>query len=65
MSKYPIALALVRNPKTPIGVALPLVNRLTLKDLRFLAKDRNVSDIIRKTAFRLGEKRASIDHLRP
>ncbi|MEO8215480.1 MAG: hypothetical protein ABI718_00190 [Acidobacteriota bacterium] len=57
-SKYPIVLALVRNSKTPIGVALPLVNRLTLKDLRFLAKDRNVSDTIRKTAARVGELRA-------
>jgi hypothetical protein len=59
MSKYPVMLALVRNPRAPIGVVLPLVNRLTLKDLLLLSKDRNVSDVVRKTASRLSQQKES------
>ncbi|HUP44530.1 MAG TPA: hypothetical protein VM779_03360, partial [Thermoanaerobaculia bacterium] len=32
-SKYNIILALARNPKAPLGVVLPLINRLNLRDL--------------------------------
>jgi hypothetical protein len=48
MSKYPIVLALARNPKTPIGVVLPMINRLTLRDLKTLKDDRNVSETVRQ-----------------
>ncbi|MGH9458576.1 MAG: hypothetical protein ACRD2J_13165 [Thermoanaerobaculia bacterium] len=53
MQKYPIMSALVRNPKAPIGVVLPLVNRLTLKDLKSLSGDKGVSEAVRQTARRL------------
>jgi hypothetical protein len=49
-SKYNIAVALVRNPKAPIGVVLPLINRLTLRDLKNLKDDKGVSEVVRVTA---------------
>jgi hypothetical protein len=53
MQKYPIAHALVRNPKAPIGVVLPLINRLTLRDLKNLSGDRNVPEVVRTSARKL------------
>ncbi|HYM62081.1 MAG TPA: hypothetical protein VEZ11_14460 [Thermoanaerobaculia bacterium] len=50
MSKYSIVQALARNPKTPIGVVLPMINRLTLRDLKSLKDDRNVSETVRQIA---------------
>lgn len=58
MSKYPIVLALCRNPKAPVGVVLPLINRLTLRDLKGLKDDKNVSETVRSTARRLFQTRA-------
>jgi hypothetical protein len=52
MAKYPIVLALVRNPKGPIGVVLPLINRLTLRDLKALKDDKGVSEAVRSVARR-------------
>jgi hypothetical protein len=51
-SKYPIMLTLVRNPKAPIGVVLPFVSRLTLRDLKGLKDDKGVSQVVRETAKR-------------
>lgn len=53
MAKYNIMLILVKNPKAPVGVVLPLINRLTLKDLKNLSGDRGVSDTIRQASRRL------------
>ncbi|HEX8254098.1 MAG TPA: hypothetical protein VF846_13205 [Thermoanaerobaculia bacterium] len=47
MSKYNILLALCRNPKAPIGVVLPLINRLTLRDLKALKDDKGVQHVVR------------------
>lgn len=52
-SKYPVLLALVKNPKAPLGVVLPLINRLTLRDLKTLVMDKNVSEGVRVAARRL------------
>jgi hypothetical protein len=52
-SKYNVMLNLVRNPKAPIGVVLPLINRLTLRDLKSLGSDRGVSETVRASARRL------------
>ena len=52
-SKYPIAAALVKNPKTPIGVVLPLINRLTLRDLKQLKDDKGISEAVRVNARKL------------
>ena len=49
-SKYPIALALAKNPKAPLGVVLPLINRLTLRDLKSLKDDKGVAEAVRVNA---------------
>lgn len=51
--KYAIAKALVKNPKTPLDVATKLVPRMSVRDLRDLAKDRNIPDAIRQMSLRL------------
>jgi hypothetical protein len=53
ISKYNIVLTLLRNAKAPIGVVLPLINRLTLRDLKGLKDDRNVSEAVRVHARKL------------
>jgi hypothetical protein len=50
MSKYNVMLALLRNPKTPVGVVLPLINRLTLRDLKGLKDDKGVQHVVRDLA---------------
>ncbi len=56
-AKYPVALALLKNPKAPIGVVLPLINRLTLRDLKGLKDDRGVSEAVRSNAKKLYQMR--------
>ncbi len=51
--KYKVVFALVRNPRSPVGMAVRLVSRLSVRDLRNLARDRNVTDAVRSTAGRL------------
>ena len=56
-SKYPIAIALVKNPKAPVGVVLSLINRLTLRDLKGLKDDKGVSEAVRVNARKLFQAR--------
>lgn len=51
--KYPILRAVVANPRTPVGMAVRMVPRLSVRDLRALSKDRNASQAVRDTATRL------------
>lgn len=53
IQKYTIAKALVKNPKTPLHIATRLVPRMSVRDLRDLAKDRNIPDAIRQMSLRL------------
>jgi hypothetical protein len=50
MTKYSIVNNLVHNPKAPMGVVLTLINRLTLRDLKALKDDKNVSEAVRQLA---------------
>jgi hypothetical protein len=50
MAKYNILITLARNPKAPIGIVLPLINRLTLRDLKGLKDDKGVSEAVRTAA---------------
>jgi hypothetical protein len=50
MAKYNILVTLCRNPKTPVGVVLPFINRLTLRDLKGLKDDRGVQQVVREIA---------------
>ncbi|MBI4483688.1 MAG: hypothetical protein HY652_12465 [Acidobacteria bacterium] len=52
-SSYSISLNLVRNPKTPIGVSMRLIQRLTTKDLRLLQKDRSLQEILRRMSVKM------------
>lgn len=47
---YPTAAALVGNAKTRLGIAMGLVKRLNERDLKLVARDRNVSDGVRAAA---------------
>ena len=57
VKNYNVMLALVRNPKSPVAVAMNLMNRLNDRDLRQLSTNRNVAEILRVTA----RKRIVID----
>jgi hypothetical protein len=48
--KYTVVSNLVRNPRTPLAVALGLVSRLNPRDLKGVSIDRNVPEVIRKQA---------------
>ena len=50
VKRYAICSNLVRNPRTPVGISMGLVSRLTPRDLKHVANDRNVSEAVRKTA---------------
>jgi hypothetical protein len=58
MAKLPIVNALVHNPKAPVGVVLPLINRLTLRDLKSLKDDKGVSEVVRVMARKLYTQRS-------
>jgi hypothetical protein len=48
--RYTVINNLVRNPRTPIGIALSLVPRLNPRDVKGIAVDRNVPEPVRKQA---------------
>jgi hypothetical protein len=48
--RYVVVNNLVRNPRTPIGVALTFVPRLNPRDIKAVAVDRNVPEPVRKMA---------------
>ncbi|MEO8276760.1 MAG: hypothetical protein ABI639_11125 [Thermoanaerobaculia bacterium] len=53
VAKYKVCWALVRNPRIAVGVAVRLLPKLSVRDLRTLSRDRNVSDGVRSAAGRL------------
>lgn len=53
IGKYNIAKALLKNPKTQLAVALRLLPRMSVKDLRELAKDKNAQEGVRTMALRM------------
>ncbi|HXH39932.1 MAG TPA: hypothetical protein VNN08_14980 [Thermoanaerobaculia bacterium] len=57
-SKYNIVITLARNPKCPVGVVVPLINRLTLRDLKGLKDDKGVSETVRALARKLFAQRS-------
>jgi hypothetical protein len=48
--KYSVVSALVYNPKTPVGISLGFVNKLTDRDLGILEKSRGVPEGLRTAA---------------
>ena len=57
--KYIVVRNLCFNPKTPVGITLSLIPRLTKKDLKDLGREKNVPDPVRTTAQRLYLVRAA------
>lgn len=57
---YSIIHNLVRNSRAPIAVSLPLINRLLVRDVKALSKNKNIPDVIRKTAHRLVQIREQV-----
>ncbi len=55
---YALIQALVENPKTPVSRALSLVKQLHDRELKLLAKDRNVSPVIRALAQNLDQQKS-------
>lgn len=53
IGKYNIAKALIRNPKVNLSVAMKLLPRMSVKDLRELAKDKNAQEGVRSMALRM------------
>jgi hypothetical protein len=56
---YSVVSALARNAKTPIGVSLTLLPRLTERDIKLLATDRNIPEPVRLSARKLYSQKAS------
>ena len=48
--RYGVVSNLVRNPRTPLAVSIGMVSRLNPRDLKTIAVDRNVPEVIRKQA---------------
>lgn len=48
--RYSVLNNLVRNPRTPVGIALSMVPRLNPRDIKGIAVDRNVPEPVRKQA---------------
>jgi regulator of extracellular matrix RemA (YlzA/DUF370 family) len=55
--KYPIIHNLARNPRTPMATAVQILPRIRTKDLKAITLNRNVSEAVRRQAYRLSEMR--------
>lgn len=53
IGKYAIAKAVIKNPKADINVVMRLLGRMSVMDLRNLARDRNLADAVRAIAKRM------------
>lgn len=53
MKTYAVVRALINNPRAPIDIALPLLNRLNERDLKGVAMNRNVAEVVRGMATKM------------
>jgi hypothetical protein len=54
---YPIIHNLARNPRAPLATAIHILPRIRTKDLKSISLNRNVSEGVRRQAYRLSEMR--------
>ena len=54
---YSIIHNLARNPRTPMATAVQILTRIRSKDLKAISLNRNVSEAVRRQAYRLSEMR--------
>lgn len=55
---YTIIHNLARNPRTPIPTAMNVLMRIRTKDLHQLSQNRNISETVRRQAYRLAQTRS-------
>jgi hypothetical protein len=60
LQNFKIKLALIKNPKTPPTVSLKLLGHILEKDLRNIAKDKNVNPMVSRQALRELAKRGKV-----
>ncbi|HEX9303928.1 MAG TPA: hypothetical protein VGA31_05700 [Thermoanaerobaculia bacterium] len=53
MRKPAVVLTLVRNPRVPLDISLPLLKRLATRELRGVVRDRNLAPVLRASAKKL------------
>jgi hypothetical protein len=53
MKSYNVIRSLVNNPRTPIDVSLPMLNRLNERDLKGLKLNKNVPEVLRTMATKM------------
>jgi hypothetical protein len=56
---YQVKLALVKNPKTPLGIALKWMAMLRDSDVRELCRDKNVPSAVRMQAKKMDDKKTN------
>jgi hypothetical protein len=52
VKRYGVVSNLVRNPRTPVALAIGMVSRLNPRDLKSISVDRNVPEVIRRQALK-------------
>jgi len=57
LKSYTVARALINNPRAPLDVTLPLVTRMNDRDLKTLAMNRNVPDVLRSMGAKIIKQR--------
>jgi hypothetical protein len=58
IKKYNVMRALIGNPRAPIDITVPLLNRLNDRDMKWLSINRNVPEVIRSMASKMLRQRA-------
>jgi hypothetical protein len=54
---YPIKLAIVSNPKTPLSISVNFLSHLHENDLKTLSRDKNISSVLSRAAQQMLLKR--------
>ena len=58
MRNYGVVRNLANNPRTPIDVGMPLIARLLPQDQRGVAMNKNVPEVVRKTAMKIVKQKS-------
>lgn len=53
MKSYSVVRALINNPRSPIDICLPLLNRLNERDMKMLMTNKNVAEVLRGMATKI------------
>jgi len=53
MKTYAVMRQLVNNPRTPIDVSMPMLNRLNERDLKGIMLNKNIPEVIRSMAVKI------------